>query len=197
MRSVSVKLAASGWPSEPVSRVLYLALSSLRPESSSCSQPSGDHLSGMTVAHHLKRPTRGQAGRPWSPPIRSCSGWGLPSRPVSWPLVSSYLTISPLPLDMLGAVCFCGTFRRVAPPGSYPASCPVEPGLSSLLHIKAKKSDHPVYLANVNLLQRLLLVNWFSFFYSIDGKTIILIYISWIIERYLRIVTSGGRWFLL
>ena len=26
---------------------------------------------------------------------------------------------------------FCGTFRRVAPPGRYPASCPVEPGLSS------------------------------------------------------------------
>jgi len=26
---------------------------------------------------------------------------------------------------------FCGTFRRVAPPGRYPASCPVEPRLSS------------------------------------------------------------------
>lgn len=26
---------------------------------------------------------------------------------------------------------FCGTFRRVAPPGRYPASCPMEPGLSS------------------------------------------------------------------
>jgi len=29
------------------------------------------------------------------------------------------------------AVCFCGTFRRVTPPGRYPASCPVELGLSS------------------------------------------------------------------
>ena len=28
-------------------------------------------------------------------------------------------------------VCFCGTFRRVAPPGSYPAPCPVELGRSS------------------------------------------------------------------
>ena len=26
---------------------------------------------------------------------------------------------------------FCGTFRRVAPSGCYPASCPAEPGLSS------------------------------------------------------------------
>jgi hypothetical protein len=29
------------------------------------------------------------------------------------------------------AVCFCGTFHRVAPPGYYPASCPAELGLSS------------------------------------------------------------------
>src|SRR5215831_16070058 len=30
-----------------------------------------------------------------------------------------------------GLCLFCATFRRVAPPGRYPASCPVEPGLSS------------------------------------------------------------------
>ena len=29
-------------------------------------------------------------------------------------------------------VCFCSTFRRVTPPGRYPASCPVELGLSSM-----------------------------------------------------------------
>ena len=29
------------------------------------------------------------------------------------------------------AVCFCGTFGRVAPPGCYPAPCSVELGLSS------------------------------------------------------------------
>src|SRR3990172_4042983 len=28
-------------------------------------------------------------------------------------------------------VCFCATFRRVAPPGCYPARCPVELGPSS------------------------------------------------------------------
>lgn len=31
------------------------------------------------------------------------------------------------------AVCFCGTFLRVAPTGRYPAPCPVKPGLSSRL----------------------------------------------------------------
>src|SRR5207249_7126275 len=36
------------------------------------------------------------AGRPV--PAWPCSGWGLPSRPVARPLVSSYLTVSPLPL---------------------------------------------------------------------------------------------------
>jgi len=37
------------------------------------------------------------AGRPLRPSIWSCSGWGLPSRLITQPLVSSYLTISPLP----------------------------------------------------------------------------------------------------
>ena len=30
-------------------------------------------------------------------PIRSCCGWGLPSRPVTWPLVRSCRTVSSLP----------------------------------------------------------------------------------------------------
>ena len=33
--------------------------------------------------------------------------------------------------DRSGRCVFCGTFRRVAPPGCYPAPCPVELGLSS------------------------------------------------------------------
>ena len=32
---------------------------------------------------------------------------------------------------------FCGTFRRVTPPGRYPASCPMEPGLSSPVRLSA------------------------------------------------------------
>jgi hypothetical protein len=42
-------------------------------------------------------------GRRTIPPIWSCSRWGLPSRPVTRPLVSSYLTISPLPGCIGGA----------------------------------------------------------------------------------------------
>jgi hypothetical protein len=72
-----------------------------------------------------------------SPPVRSCSRWGLPGRHVSMPPVRSYRTISPLPPGFCVVVAagrlyhFCGTFRRVTPPGRYPASCPMEPGLSS------------------------------------------------------------------
>ncbi len=86
------------------------------------------YLALMLPSGSSDLPGTGQASL--SPSVWSCSGWGLPSRLVSQPLVSSYLTISPLPF--LGrAVCFCGTVRRVTPPGHYPASCPVELGLSS------------------------------------------------------------------
>src|SRR3990172_2750335 len=87
-------------PSGPVSRVLY-------PHRAS---GGGDHLSGAAVTRRLKRPTRGLrapheddparahgARRLHSPPIWPCSGWGLPSRPVTRPLVRSYRTVSPLP----------------------------------------------------------------------------------------------------
>jgi len=43
------------------------------------------------------------------------------------------------------AVCFCGTFLRVAPTGRYPAPCPVKPGLSSLR--PQPRSDRPAYFA--------------------------------------------------
>jgi len=51
-------------------------------------------------------------------------------------LVSSYLTVSPLPtgtneLRLSGRSIFCGTFLPVAGTGHYPAPCPVELGLSS------------------------------------------------------------------
>jgi hypothetical protein len=88
------------------------------------------------------------------PPIWPCSGWGLPSRPVSRPLVRSYRTISPLPRARVsggpkpaffdpGAVCFCGTFRRVAPPGCYPAPSPG--GARTFLSPESNRgSGHPV-----------------------------------------------------
>jgi len=48
-------------------------------------------------------------------------------RPVAGELLPHHFTLTRL----RRAVCFCGTFRRVAPSGCYPASCPAEPGLSS------------------------------------------------------------------
>ena len=44
-------------------------------------------------------------------------------------LVGSYPTVSPLPPK--AAVCFLWRSPRITPPGRYPASCPVKPGLSS------------------------------------------------------------------
>ncbi len=116
-----------------------------KPGSVSRLHRDGDHLSSPAVAGRVERPTRGQAGRPLCPPIWPCSGWGLPSQPVSRLLVGSYLTISPLPWKTR-AVCFCGTFHRVTPSGRYPASCPEEPGLSSLIRIgAAARSTWPIY----------------------------------------------------
>jgi len=70
----------------------------------------GDHLSSPDVTIRVKRPTRGLDRASFRPSIWSCSGWGLPSRLVTQPLVSSYLTISPLSFSWR-TVCFCGTFR--------------------------------------------------------------------------------------
>ena len=66
-------------------------------------------------------------------PIRSCSVWGLPSRPVTRTLVRSYRTFPPLPASKIdvGGFRFYGTFPEVTLAGRYPAHCPVEPGLSS------------------------------------------------------------------
>ena len=120
----------------------------------------GDHLSRASIARGLVRPTRGpflkrsrgiqpradkeRGGRPLGPPIRSCSRWGLPSpsslsrkdpasagptgHPAAGALLPHRFTLTP---TRIGAVCLCGTFRRVAAPGSYPAPCPMELGLSS------------------------------------------------------------------
>jgi len=71
-----------------------------------------DHSSRPDVTIGLKQPTRPacssrstKAGRflhNGAGPIWPCSGWGLPSRHVTTPLVRSYRTISPLPTGPLG-----------------------------------------------------------------------------------------------
>jgi hypothetical protein len=58
-------------------------------------------LAAIYLGHQLpgisSDQTRGVGGQPHPPPIWSCSGWGLPSEPVSRPLVRSYRTVAPLP----------------------------------------------------------------------------------------------------
>src|SRR5205823_6075666 len=96
------------------------------------------------VSHRLVATDPGvMAGRVTPLPLYAVllrTGFGEPA-PSPAPLVSSYLTVSPLPAATQPGLAagriarwrfaFCSTFRGLTPPGSYPASCPVEFGLSS------------------------------------------------------------------
>src|SRR5437016_6112167 len=94
------------------------------------------------VSHRLVATDPGvMAGRVTPLPLYAVllrTGFGEPT-PSPAPLVSSYLTVSPLPAAarrLRGRAArwrsaLCSTFRRLTPPGGYPASCPVEFGLSS------------------------------------------------------------------
>ncbi len=129
-REVKAKQKIQRGPSKPVSRVLYP------------SRKDGDHLSRLDVTIQLVRPTRGRAGPSHSPSIWPCSRWGFPQpagHPAAGELLPRHFTLACL----RQAVCFCGTFRRVTPPGCYPASCP----RSSDFPLQYNWSGHPVYLA--------------------------------------------------
>ena len=70
----------------------------------------------------------GGSGGPVIPSLFGLASSGVcPAGALPRPPVSSYLTISPLPRQA-EAVCFCGTFRRVAPPRlvSLPGAVPCE-----------------------------------------------------------------------
>lgn len=90
------------------------------------------HLSGTVIAHGLKRLTRRVRG-PHHPLLSSLAPDGVWQADQS-PGRRCALTA---PFHRYREACaarlcvFCATFRRVTPPGRYPASCPVEPGLSS------------------------------------------------------------------
>ncbi len=88
--------------------------------------------SGVTAA--VKQPTRGRAGR-LCPPIRPCSRWGLAAAASPQTAGRSYRPISPLSFHCWkdGMFLCHFPFPTKSGPGSYPAPCPEEPGLSSLL----------------------------------------------------------------
>jgi hypothetical protein len=103
---------------------------------SSVSSPKdGSHLSRPAVTGRLVRPTRGQRGHAFMSPYLALLRVGF-SRPDGLPAAGELLTrhftlARTMILSGPLAVCFCCTFRRVAPPGRYPAPRPAELGLSS------------------------------------------------------------------
>src|SRR5205823_11994239 len=105
----------------PVSRVL-------------CPPSAGGdgHLSRTPVARRLQRPRpEGLAGYLRAPSylVLLRTGFAWPAgRPTAGGLLPHHFTLT----GHAGRRChFCGTFLRVTPTGRYPASCPMEPGLSS------------------------------------------------------------------
>ena len=120
--------------SQPVSRVLS---GSCDPQATIPLGPASPQASSSLPGRHAGR-VFAKALRTSQPfPIWPCSGRGLPMpRTVACRAVRSYRTFSPLPAHtsfegLASAVIFCGTFRRLAPPRRYLASCPAETGLSS------------------------------------------------------------------
>jgi len=100
--------------------------------------PEDGHFSEILVAQQLKRPTRKsyteRAPRDRARRSASCSallrvGFAEPSESPHL-LVSSYLTVSPLP-RRARRYTFCGTFPSLTAGRRYRPPCPVEPGLSS------------------------------------------------------------------
>ena len=91
------------------------------------------HSSGMSVAEHLKQPTRIQHGSCLRIPIWSCSEWGLPCHLCyhrRGALLPHHFNLTGL--ERLGRYIFCGTIHRLTPSRCYLALYPLEPGLSSI-----------------------------------------------------------------
>ena len=129
----------------------------------------GGHRSGDSHTAGLTRSNRdGAGGAPFPCSTLLRMGFAKPSRSPG-ALVVSYTTVSPLPVrrpipraaaepEVPRTGCpvddrrhrrsaFCCTFRRVAPPGCYPASCPVESGLSSTRRPRPPRELAPRTLA--------------------------------------------------
>ena len=91
------------------------------------------HSSGMSVAEHLKQPTRIQRGSRLRIPIWSCSEWGLPCHLCCHrrgALLPHHFNLTGL--KRLRRYIFCGTSHRLTPSRRYLALYPLEPGLSSI-----------------------------------------------------------------
>jgi len=102
---------------------------------------SSDHSSGTAITRGLEQPTRTlRTGRPRTRPYLALlrAGFCLP-RPLPAARCALTAPFHPYPPSLLalrprtpaGGIFSVPLVRRVAPPGSYPAHCPAEFGLSS------------------------------------------------------------------
>lgn len=127
-------------------------------------EPAVSRVLSRTVIH-LGRPSpdassslpgcdAGHTMHPYLALLRT--GFTLP-RTVTSRAVRSYRTISPLPVPGEPGhrrYVFCGTFRRLAPPRRYLASCPMEPGLSSTSEDAATAWPTPALLVRRRVRER-------------------------------------------
>jgi len=130
------------------------------------------HSSGTSLATRLARPTR----EPRGPRVR-----GMASMPPYLVLLRTGFTLPPpLPearcaltapfhpypagLRTSGRYLFCGTFHGLAPSRRYLASCPVEPGLSSL-PIRRSGQRLPGQLRILSLVN----LNWIGYRFESAG----------------------------
>src|SRR5680860_98991 len=114
--------------SRPISRILS-------PPHNQCAA-GGDHLSGADVSVDLGAAYLVLGGQPANAPTWPCSGRGMPGRRRR--RRRRCALTAPFQPHRYRGLCrgpwrsaFCCTVPRVTAPGSYPASCPVESGLSS------------------------------------------------------------------
>ncbi len=108
-----------------------------KPGSVSSQSCRDSHSSGTPVTGRLEQPTRKRpratAMLPYLVLLRSGFTLPLPLPAARCALTAPFHPY--LPLTLTGRdrrYIFCGTFRRLAPPRRYLATCPVEPGLSSV-----------------------------------------------------------------
>jgi len=110
-----------------------------------------DHSSGHTVASSLKQPTRSHARAALNDFLFGLAADGvylcLSLSPAQ--AVCSYHTISPLPHHLDKAVYSLWHFPKVSLTGSYPASCSIQPGLSSLYPNDKARSSEPLRWASL------------------------------------------------
>lgn len=106
-----------------------------------------DHFSGTAVAGRPRAAYPGLvAGRAAPRPLFGLAPGGVcRAAAVTSRAVRSYRAVSPLPVPFAHAPghrrsAFCCTFRRLSTPGSYPAPCPAELGLSSTR--QARRDPH-------------------------------------------------------